>query len=77
VSNDEGDTALMWDCANGRKDAIQMLLASGANANASNDKGETALMWASIDGHKDVYRCCSPAASTSTRAVSCLVFPYS
>lgn len=52
-----GDTALGNAAFNGQTMAAELLLACGANANASNsDGGDTPLMWAAVGGHYAI--CC-------------------
>ena len=52
-----GETVLMTASFAGRVDAVQSLLARGADVNATETiKGQTALMWAVSEGHREVAR---------------------
>ena len=50
----EGETALMTAANTGNVAALKVLIAHGANVNATeNSRGQTALMWAVNEGHLD------------------------
>jgi len=49
-----GMTSLHMAAAAGQKDAVQQLLASGADVKAKANDGATPLHWAVYNGHKDV-----------------------
>lgn len=49
-----GDTSLCFAAQRGMKDAVEALLAAGADIRAKNVNGDDALMLASARGHKDV-----------------------
>ena len=53
----EGETALMTAARTGHADAVTVLLAHGADVNASERwQAQTALMWAASENHADVVR---------------------
>jgi ankyrin repeat protein len=51
-ANADGETALMVAARTGKTDAVNLLLARGANPNVKEGwRGQTALMWAAAEGH--------------------------
>lgn len=56
ITNDvySGETILMSVAGMGLTEAVEELLAAGANVNARNKTGQTALMWAAANGHADI-----------------------
>lgn len=53
-SQESERTPLMLACLRGKKEAVQSLLAKGAEVNAKDSGGMTALMWASFSGQHDI-----------------------
>jgi ankyrin repeat domain-containing protein 17 len=49
-----GNTPLMYACANGHVDAVNILLAHGANVEDHNENGHTPLMEAASAGHVQI-----------------------
>lgn len=54
--NWRGQDALMWASAEGHREVVQLLLARGADANASSASGYTALMFATRANHPEVVK---------------------
>jgi ankyrin repeat protein len=55
AASEEGETPLMVAARTGRIDAVNTLLARGADPNVTEDwRGQTALMWAAAEGHAAV-----------------------
>ena len=56
-ANGDGETALMAAARTGTVDAVNLLLARGADPNTTEGwRGQTALMWAAAEGHDAVIR---------------------
>jgi ankyrin repeat protein len=54
-ANADGETALMVAARTGKTDAVNLLLARGADPNGKEGwRGQTALMWAAAEGHAAV-----------------------
>ncbi|HYV61408.1 MAG TPA: ankyrin repeat domain-containing protein, partial [Bryobacteraceae bacterium] len=70
------DSILMTSARTGNGEAVRMLLARGANANARESSlGETALMWAAAENHPDAVRALiEHGAKVDTRSDK-LVYP--
>jgi uncharacterized protein len=53
VTNKNLCTSLMLAAANGRNDAVELLIILGADLNAKDKSGRTALIWAASSGHAE------------------------
>jgi ankyrin repeat protein len=52
VKDDDGWPAIIWAANNGHTKCVDVLIANGADVNATTDWGRTALMWAVERGHE-------------------------
>ena len=54
----------MWAARNGREDAVERLIAGGANIDATSEGGGTALSFARQAGHEQIVEMLQAAGAT-------------